>query len=270
MFFVFAPLVALASFFLACSDGGGSGDPADLPDDPPAAAAEAAPDSAPAVAPYPTYVPEAPGIAVAVLIDRSTSMREPPPGSETPKNVLARDAVARVLEATAGHLRENPETPVKVGVYYFSTKVLTALPMAPYDSAAVRAALERTVAPSGFTAIGEAMEAARLELYHSGATRKYILVVTDGVNTTGVSPAEVAREIRDRSEGGVGMYFVAFDVDPAKFAFVEEAGGEVLPAAGGDQLREALSKVYRTKILAEAEDYGDGFAQPRDTARAAP
>ena len=123
---------------------------------------------------YQPEVAEAPGIAVAVLIDASYSMGDPAPGSETPKDVLARDAVARVLEATAGHLRENPETPVKVGVYYFASNVFAALPMAPYDAAAVRAALERPVASRGPTAIGDAMEAARLELYRSGATRKYI------------------------------------------------------------------------------------------------
>ncbi|HEX2204488.1 MAG TPA: vWA domain-containing protein [Longimicrobium sp.] len=212
-------------------------------------------------------VDETPGIAVAVLIDQSESMADTAPGSRTPKYALARDAVARVLEATTEHRRENPEIAVKVGLYPFSDGVSTALPIAPYDPAAVRAALDALPAPDGNTAIGEAMNAARKDLYASGATRKYILVVTDGENTWGVPPETVAREIRDRSEGGVGMYFVAFDVDPAKFAFVEEVGGEVLPAAGGAQLREALSEVYRKKILAEADGYGDGFAQAHDTVR---
>ena len=212
-------------------------------------------------------VDEAPGIAVAVLIDQSGSMTDTAPGSDRLKYELARDAVARVLEATGAHQRENPEMPVKVGIYTFASGVSTALPIAPYDSAAVRAALAALPVPDGNTAIGEAMDAARRDLYTAGATRKYILVVTDGENTWGVGPDVVAKEIRDRSEGGVGMYFVAFDVDPAKFAFVREVGGEVLPAAGGAQLREALSEVYRKKILAEADGYGDGFAQAQDTVR---
>ena len=43
--------------------------------------------------------------------------------------------------------------------------------------------------------------------------RKVMLVVTDGENNAGARPFDVAHEIYSRSEGGVGMYFVAFDTD---------------------------------------------------------
>jgi hypothetical protein len=126
----------------------------------------------------------------------------------------------------------------------------------------LRGALESMEAPNGGTAIGDAMNAAREALYQSGIIRKYILVVTDGENTDGRSPADVAREIARRSEGAVRMYFVAFDVDAQKFAFVREVRGEVLGARNGLALRASLDTIYRGKILAEAMDAGESPPSP--------
>jgi hypothetical protein len=82
--------------------------------------------------------------------------------------------------------------------------------------------------------------------------RKYLLVLTDGENTNGRSPDEVAREIWGKSQGGVQTYFVAFDTSPEKFAFLKETGGDVIGAGTGAELRTALDGIYQGKILAEA------------------
>lgn len=96
------------------------------------------------------------------------------------------------------------------------------------------------------------MREARPDLYRAGVFRKYLLVVTDGENTNGRPPDEVAREIFRKSDGAVQIYFVAFDTSPQKFAFLKEVGGDVMGASSGPELRAALDGIYQGKILAEA------------------
>ena len=84
-----------------------------------------------------------------------------------------------------------------------------------------------------------------------------MLVVTDGENTSGRAPDDVAREIFDKSEGAVQVYFIAFDTSPEKFAFLKDAGGDVIGAGSGGELRKALDGIYQGKILAEAPDAGE-------------
>ncbi len=115
----------------------------------------------------------------------------------------------------------------------------------------MKTALTRIPKPDGKTAIGEGLREARRELYRSGCMSKHILVITDGENTTGVDPEKMAREIFMKSEGRVKLYFVAFDTDPKKFAFLRAVGGEVLSAKGESQLEAALKEIYEDKILAE-------------------
>src|SRR5919206_291447 len=78
-----------------------------------------------------------------------------------------------------------PDFPIKIGIYSFSSSVRRLRPIQPYDRAAIAQALDDLPRPGGGTAIGDAMRAARPDLYHAGVFRKYILVVTDGQNTTG-------------------------------------------------------------------------------------
>ena len=101
------------------------------------------------------------------------------------------------------------------------------------------------------------MRTARPDLYRAGVFRKYLLVVTDGENTNGRQPDDVARDIFRKSEGAVQIYFVAFDTSPQKFAFLKTVGGDVIGASSGPELRAALDGIYQGKILAEAVNAGE-------------
>ena len=72
----------------------------------------------------------------------------------------------------------------------------------------------------------------------------------------GLGHSEVAR-LLGKSEGAVQVYFVAFDTSPQKFAFLKQAGGDVIGAGTGGELRQALDGIYRGKILAEAPGAGE-------------
>lgn len=197
------------------------------------------------------------GAAIAILLDQSGSMADEVDGSGRPKYQVARDALEQVLAATDSLVASRPDFPVKVGLYTFSGDVMREMPIDHYDHRALREVLADLPAPTGGTAIGDAMFAARRDLYRSGLFRKYLLVVTDGENTTGRPPEQVAREIHQRSQGAVQMYFVAFDVDPAKFGFLAAVRGQVIGAQSGPELRAALTEIYEGKILAEANDFGE-------------
>lgn len=219
--------------------------------------APAADRDAGASAPYQAEVEEGLGAAVAILVDTSGSMRDEAPGDGRPKHVVAREAIEAMLDATDAFVKKRPDFPIKIGLYSFSSDMWTQLPMQPYNRDAIRTALDRLPRPGGGTAIGNAMRGARPSLYRAGVYRKYILVVTDGENTSGRSPDRVARDIWTKSEGAVQMYFVAFDTSPEKFAFLKDTGGDVIAAASGAELHTALDGIYQGKILAEAIDAGE-------------
>jgi len=105
----------------------------------------------------------------------------------------------------------------------------------------------------------------RADLYRAGTFRKYILV-TDGETTRGISPRLMAMEINRRSEGAVRLYFLAFDADAERFAFVREARGEVVGARNVDALRARLDEIYRGKILSEALDASETLPVAADLA----
>jgi Mg-chelatase subunit ChlD len=208
-------------------------------------------------APYQSDVEEGLGAAVAILVDTSGSMRDDAPGDSRPKYVVAQEALEAMLDATDAFIAKRPDFPIKIGLYSFSSSARTLLPIQPYDRAAIRGALARLPRPGGGTAIGEALRDARPDLYRAGVFRKYLLVVTDGDNTSGRDPDRVARDIFRKSEGAVQIYFVAFDTSPQKFSFLKEVGGDVIGAGTGAELHKALDGIYQGKILAEAPAAGE-------------
>jgi hypothetical protein len=207
---------------------------------------------------YRATVQEGLGASVAILLDNSGSMENTPDaGGDEWKSTIAKRVLEQVLTQTDSFVAKQSGFPVNLGLYVFSDEVRAALPMGPYNRDALKAALEAVPPPDGATAIGDAMEAAIEDLYAAGTFRKYLLVVTDGENTDGRDPRDVAREIQRRSDGAVRLFLVAFDVDKEKFGFIPEVRGTLVEARDALGLRAQLDTLYRGKILAEAVDAGE-------------
>jgi hypothetical protein len=106
--------------------------------------------------------------------------------------------------------------------------------------------------PDGDTPIGNAMIVAKRAVDSTALAKRHILVVTDGENTVGYSPADVTRVITNESEKDrASIYFVAFDVASSKFNPVRDAGGLVLAASNETDLQGTLNYLLSGKILAE-------------------
>lgn len=199
------------------------------------------------------------GLAAAILIDVSGSMDdkvEGPDGRQQRKIDIARRAANDLVAQFSRYAQDHPQEPVLLGIYEFSERggkpdCRPIVPMAAPDPARASAAIEAMDAQGG-TPIGNAMIAGKLALDATGVTRRHLLVVTDGANTDGFEPEDVAVAIGRRPEvERPSLYFVAFDIDEARFQAVREAGGLLLPAANARDLNVTLDSLLRGKILVE-------------------
>ncbi len=199
------------------------------------------------------------GTAAAILVDTSGSMKETVPdndGQPKPKIDIARRATSNLLRRFSDHARKNPDHPLLVGVYEFSSRddqpdCRALVRPGPLDLEKTEAELGKMI-PSGGTPIGDAMIAAKKDLDMTGMTHRHILVVTDGENNRGYSPGVVAGFLAGQpAEDRASIYFVAFDVKADKFNAVKESGGLVLEAANERDLNQTLDFILTGKILAE-------------------
>ena len=197
------------------------------------------------------------GLAAAIVIDTSGSMdQRAAKGNNTPKINFARTAANDIVAQFARYAEDHKGEPVLLAIYEFSARdnqerCREVVPMSPPDREKARTAIEKLRARGG-TPIGDAMVKAKLALDATGLARKHLLVITDGENTDGYQPDEVAVAINKRPEvERPSMYFVAFDVDAKIFAPVKNAGGLIMSAASGKELNETLDMLLRGKILIE-------------------
>ena len=171
------------------------------------------------------------------------------------KHVIAERALANVVErlrmfTATGHT-------LSFGVYTFSHNTAHVLaPFAPFTPAAATALLKRLPQPGGGTPLGDTVLAAGHDVLQAKATRKHVLVITDGINTVGPDPSVVLSKLAARAaevSKTVAFHFVAFDIDARRFAAVKKLGATVVGAADEAQLGEQLTLILEKKILLEEE-----------------
>jgi hypothetical protein len=200
------------------------------------------------------------GIAAAILVDVSGSMDdevEGENGREERKIEIARRAARDLVEQFAKYAEAHPHEPVLLGLYEFSERsgadCRPVIPMGPPNRDRADRALASMRAKGG-TPIGNAMLVGKRELDATGLTRRHLLVVTDGENTTGFAPDRVAERIAQRPEAErPSLYFVAFDIAAERFNRVRDAGTLVLGAANGRELASTLESLLTGNILIEKE-----------------
>ena len=200
-------------------------------------------------------VPEKDGIAAAILIDVSGSMNDSA-GDGPAKIVSARRAALDLVDQFTRYAGEHKTEPVLLGLYEFSDRngqpdCREVIPMGAPDKARAAEAVAAMRADGG-TPIGNAMIAGKRALDATGLWRRHLLVITDGANTTGHEPDDVAVAIGKRPPNErPSLYFVAFDISARRFDSVRNAGGLVLEAANAKALNDTLDTLLRGKILIE-------------------
>jgi Mg-chelatase subunit ChlD len=199
------------------------------------------------------------GIAAAILVDTSGSMRDKvkdEAGQSRRKMEIARECVTNLIQQFSDFSEKNPESKVAVGIYEFSSRDRRAscrqvVPLGPPDARVAAQALAQ-LDPQGGTPIGDAMIQAKRDLDETGMSRRHLLVITDGQNNKGYAPGDVADVMsRQPVEARAALYFVAFNIEASRFNAVKDAGGLVLAADNGRDLRLTLDFILTGKILAE-------------------
>lgn len=223
-----------------------------------AEAPRASPELDAALQPKATIAPRE-GIAAAIAIDVSGSMDDRVAGEDgrrARKIDVARRAARDLVEQFARYADEHKDEPVLLGIYEFSRRnnqpdCRPIMPLGPPDRTRADEALSR-LDPEGGTPIGQAMVTAKQALDASGMSRRHMLIVSDGENTDGFKPNDVAAAIAQRPDAErPSIYFVAFDIEARRFNSLRDSGALVLSAANGRELNDTLDMLLKGKILVE-------------------
>jgi Mg-chelatase subunit ChlD len=214
--------------------------------------------------PIPVYAAEGDGVAVAIVYDTSGSMKEPVrdrAGKETPKYVIANRALENIatrIQAFATNTTTGVPRNIQAGLFIFDgSNVKQAVPFGRFDAAVYKDWARKFSSPDGGTPLGNALGEAGKTVLNSGLAHKHVLVITDGENTLGPTPAEIMPQVRQQAaakETTVSVHFVAFDVNANVFSGVKKLGATVVGAADEIQLNQQLEFILEKKILLEDEE----------------
>ena len=178
------------------------------------------------------------GVAVAIIYDTSGSMQDAGrdgAGKKSPKYVIANralESIATRIQTFATNTASGEPRNIQAGLFTFDgTDAKIAVKFGPFDARAFHDWAQNFKHPNGTTPLGKALKAAGQTVLNSGLTRKHVLIITDGENTSGPTPAAVMPQLQRLAEEkhtGLSVHFVAFDVDAGVFSNVKKLGATVV------------------------------------------
>src|SRR6266481_4752246 len=203
------------------------------------------------------------GVALAIIYDTSGSMRElvsDSAGKSSPKYVIANRALISIAKQVETFATKNAAAPRKIeaGLFIFEgSGAREAIKFGPFEAAGFENWAKQFANPNGNTPLGNALNAAGQAVLDSHLPHKHVLVITDGINTAGPSPASVLPKLKRQAQDkqtSLSVHFVAFDVDAKVFDTVKRQGATVVGAANENQLNTQLLYILQRKILLEEEE----------------
>lgn len=131
-------------------------------------------------------------------------------------------------------------------------------PLGSYDAARFQNSLQK-FGPKGWTGIATALEAARDDLknVHREGAETIIYLVTDGIETCGGNPVEVAKSIHQSDLKAV-VNLIGFDVNDEaqrQLKAVAEAGGGTYATVKDKQALEQVFKKYLEELYKENSNW---------------
>ena len=157
--------------------------------------------------PVPAPAAAGDGVALAIVYDTSGSMRDEVrdrAGNPTPKYVIANRALVNIatrIQAFATNSTTGAPRNIQAGLFIFDgSNVKQAVPFGPFDAAAYKDWARKFSSPDGGTPLGNALAVAGKTVLNSGLARKHVLIITDGMNTAGPTPAEVMPRLKQQAQ----------------------------------------------------------------------
>jgi hypothetical protein len=200
------------------------------------------------------------GVAIAIVYDTSGSMRESVrdgKGARSPKYVIGNRALEAVVAKIERFATNQPAPPVHAGLFTFSGNGASeVVKFGKFDPAAMRKWLREYPGPTSGTPLGAALDTAGRAVLRSEMPQKHVLLITDGMNTSGPEPAQVLPKlVREAEKSGVILFthFVAFDIAARVFEPLKKHGATVVGAANERELNGQLDFILEEKILLEKE-----------------
>jgi hypothetical protein len=201
------------------------------------------------------------GVALAIVYDTSGSMRDmvkATNGLATAKYVIANRAlvaIANQVQAFATNTSAGPRR-VDCGVFVFSqSSAKEAVPFGPFNRAAIQDFAAKFKNPEGSTPLGNALMVAGRAVLASPLKSKHVLVLTDGVNTSGPDPSVTLPRLKQEAKDlTISAHFVAFDVNAQVFDKIKKQGATVVSAMNELQLDTQLQFILQRRILLEDEE----------------
>jgi hypothetical protein len=206
---------------------------------------------------------ESDGVALAIIYDSSGSMSESvraKSGKSEPKYVIANRALLAVTQQLQSFTTNSSGAArnLQAGLWIFSDgKAKEAVKFGPFKAKYFEDFANKFNSPDGTTPLGETVKTATLAVLNSNLSRKHVLVITDGMNTSGATPASVIpalKKVAESKKSSFSLHFVAFDVDADVFGDVKKLGATVVGAADEKQLNSQLDYILQSKILLEEEE----------------
>ena len=195
------------------------------------------------------------GISVAIILDVSGSMGDPPRTGGDPKYLQASRAFATITSYLEGLTQRQKDLKVQVTLLKFSNGVDTVLPMTVLNAVGIEklkvASSPDNFHPDGGTAIGAALEAGSQALAQSGTIFNSLIIITDGENNVDPDPLEVMDAIySNRNSATTGDFavttstqlvsFVGFDVSSPQFGRFHDKGARISSADNQAELEQGL------------------------------
>ena len=187
--------------------------------------------------------------SVFICIDTSGSMAST---DVAPTRASAAQSAARafIQEAPAG---------IKIGLITFAGNASLIQPLTA-NRETILSAVDQIPEPNGATAIGDALRMAASEFPPTG--HRVVILITDGVNNTGVDPQEMAEYL---GEHHVPVYTIGIgtpngDViggeestidENALQSYAQVSGGAYARAQNAAELRDALARLGRQTSIAQ-------------------
>ncbi|HUA09772.1 MAG TPA: VWA domain-containing protein [Candidatus Acidoferrales bacterium] len=187
--------------------------------------------------------------SVFICIDTSGSMAST---DVSPTRAAAAQSAARAF------VEESPPG-IKIGLISFSGDAELISPLSA-NRESILAAIDQIPAPNGATAIGDALRLAASQFPPAG--HRVVILITDGVNNTGVDPQEMAQYLGDHH---VPVYTIGIgtangDVIGGEESTIDEnalesyasvSGGAYARAQNATELRDALARLGRETTIAQ-------------------